>query len=205
MSKDAIFRALAPLYASTADGAASTSSSTPAVDGERGGGASVLSHPVMGVSKHLCGVATDLSLRCLVGYVSSGRKQHHTDHSHGCEATTNFAADTSPSTLVQGIVFATCCHHMCVFDDYVNQEWWHDTCGLDRDDFNAASRASSWASLTTHDEKSRVQQALGVACKRLIDTGRVLYLQAHGFPRCHLQQYCEQKVTVENCLLVASS
>ena len=42
---------------------------------------------VVGVSKHLCGAATDLTLRCVVG--------------------------TLPRARFQGLMIALCCHHRC--------------------------------------------------------------------------------------------
>jgi tRNA:m4X modification enzyme len=49
---------------------------------------------VVAMSKHLCGVATDLSLRALT--------------------------TTLPMTKLKGIAIALCCHHACHWPDYVN-------------------------------------------------------------------------------------
>lgn len=55
---------------------------------------------VVGFSKHLCGVATDLSLRCL----------HNLKRDE--------VADAGGGAL-SGVAIALCCHALCEFDDYV--------------------------------------------------------------------------------------
>ena len=56
---------------------------------------------VVGIGKHVCGAATDLTLRCLVPR----------------EAGDGAAVSTS------GVAIALCCYHLCSWDAYVNQEW----------------------------------------------------------------------------------
>ena len=48
----------------------------------------------------------------------------------------------------------------------------------------------------------RWRVALGLACKCLLDTGRVRYLERHGY-RGWLQCYVPESVSPENTLLVA--
>ena len=61
----------------------------------------IFEKPIVCMSKHLCGVATDLSLRCIM--------------------------NTLPShDYLEGIAIALCCHHACTWDDYVNQEYFLD-------------------------------------------------------------------------------
>ncbi|OMJ28147.1 tRNA:m(4)X modification enzyme TRM13-like protein [Smittium culicis] len=55
-------------------------------------------YPIVAYSKHLCGAATDLALKCLQNYQKSG------------------------GTVV-GIVFALCCHHACKYSMYCNQDY----------------------------------------------------------------------------------
>lgn len=55
--------------------------------------------PVLGVGKHVCGVATDLSLRALGRY-------------------------TQGQGRVQAVALATCCYHVCQWRDYVGKDTW---------------------------------------------------------------------------------
>lgn len=46
------------------------------------------------------------------------------------------------------------------------------------------------------------RREIGRMCKRLLDTGRLRYLEQHGFKNCRLQMYVSEQVTPENVLLV---
>ncbi|KAK3288561.1 hypothetical protein CYMTET_3968 [Cymbomonas tetramitiformis] len=76
--------------------------------------------PVAAISKHLCGVATDLALRCLDGYQARGGK-------------------------VQGVAIALCCHGACHYEDYVGRAWWEDTLGLSAAHFEQVRQMTAWA------------------------------------------------------------
>lgn len=54
--------------------------------------------PLVFISKHLCGAATDLSLRAM----------------------SHLLSDTCAKTSVEGVAIALCCHHACSWDDYIN-------------------------------------------------------------------------------------
>ena len=119
---------------------------------------------ICAVSKHLCGVATDLSLRGIV------------------------------NTHVDNMALAMCCHHRCLWEDYVNPDFFLNQ-GFTSSDFNNIVRMSSWAT-SCHTEVGRM-------CKRLIDAGRVEYLKKVGY-KAHLVYYCTLEDSLENCLLVAT-
>ena len=73
---------------------------------------------VVVIAKHLCGVATDLALRSL---------------------------ETLPEgTASRGLSIATCCHHACMWDDYVGKDWLVAS-GFSRSEFNVLRFWSSWA------------------------------------------------------------
>ena len=55
---------------------------------------------VIGVSKHLCGAATDLALRCLETFSASG----------------------NPKGKIETILIALCCHHRCDWNIYVGKD-----------------------------------------------------------------------------------
>lgn len=71
-------------------------------------GSAVSSAPkkVIVVAKHLCGVATDMSVRSL-----GGLQQYNKEHSAVVNA------------VPYGVAIATCCHHVCNWDDYIGREW----------------------------------------------------------------------------------
>ncbi|KAJ3275158.1 tRNA:m(4)X modification enzyme TRM13 [Terramyces sp. JEL0728] len=58
----------------------------------------VTDHPLVVYSKHLCGVATDLTLKCIQNYKTNGGS-------------------------VGGILIALCCHQLCTFGQYINPEY----------------------------------------------------------------------------------
>lgn len=54
---------------------------------------------IIGVSKHLCGVATDLTLRCIMN------------------------GNQSKKTRTDGFLIALCCHHKCIWSEFVGQKF----------------------------------------------------------------------------------
>lgn len=187
------------------------------------------------LGKHLCGAATDYTLRCLVAAASGD-------------------SDGARRAVVDGVVLATCCHHRCEWRSYVNQEYILSL-GFSGEQFGTLCALSSWATgcrasagaataptaegsavlqsgaaaglppaavaaeaeehppadtaATRELERSiggRLSAAervkLGLACKRLLDTGRLRYLAQHGY-RGWLQHYVPESVSPENTLLVA--
>ncbi|CAL8074072.1 unnamed protein product [Calicophoron daubneyi] len=82
--------------------------------------------PIVALAKHLCGDATDLALRCLKNGMC-----------------TKEAPDTA--NRIGGILFATCCHHQCTWEEAVGRPWLESEAGLKADEFAIASRLTSWA------------------------------------------------------------
>lgn len=197
--------------------------------------------PVIAVSKHLCGVATDLALRCLVNYqqsvthtVAAAGEGSITDAANAwqcqpCKDDTSSALSDAP--VVQGIAIALCCHGLCNWRDYVGQHFWTHILGFSELDFERMKRFGSWA--TGARKKVQEQQSahnlaqsnqcqgqdesllepsemvdFGRKCKRLIDAGRRYYIRQH-FPHLRgstrLLSYCQESVSPENCLLLAST
>ncbi|XP_029802315.1 tRNA:m(4)X modification enzyme TRM13 homolog isoform X2 [Suricata suricatta] len=113
--------------------------------------------PVVGIGKHLCGVATDLALRCLVEtYASSGEERNEEPLA---KRRKNDKTDKEINTLpkegneknvpekwtpVAGIVIALCCHHRCDWRHYVGKEYFR-ALGLGAVEFHYFQRMSSWA------------------------------------------------------------
>lgn len=144
--------------------------------------------PLCSFSKHLCGAATDLTIRCL--------EQHQT------------VPNGTDSLLI-----ALCCHHRCTWRSYVGRVFFEDVLGLTREDFDMMVRMSSWATSgdpahsapsdvanneLTHEEKKK----WGWRCKRILDIGRVEYLKSLGYT-AQFRYYVQPEVSLENILLVA--
>ncbi|XP_034356752.1 tRNA:m(4)X modification enzyme TRM13 homolog isoform X2 [Arvicanthis niloticus] len=113
--------------------------------------------PVVGIGKHLCGVATDLALRCLVETYAASFKEKDEEplakrvKNDKTEKESNTLAKegnekTVPETWspVAGIVIALCCHHRCEWRHYVGKEYFK-ALGLGAVEFYYFQRMSSWA------------------------------------------------------------
>ncbi|CDO94529.1 unnamed protein product [Kluyveromyces dobzhanskii CBS 2104] len=153
------------------------------------------------ISKHLCGVATDLSLRCLL-------------NSNKCKGN------------LKGILIAMCCRHVCQSSEYVNQEYIEEllkkhgnpkseamtyteffqclkkfcsycTCGLVPDK-DPDGGAEDHVTRLTHNERQRI----GHMARRILDEGRAQFLQSRGF-QTSLFKYVDNSVTLEDTALLA--
>ena len=80
-------------------------------------------HDAVLIAKHLCGLATDITLRSLLSYV---------DGAHVL------------SDAVRGVAIATCCHHACAWKDYVATEWLVSQ-GFTSAEFELMTHWSGWA------------------------------------------------------------
>jgi tRNA:m4X modification enzyme len=78
------------------------------------------------VAKHLCGVATDMAIRSLSAY--------------RCIDST-----TTLSPQARGLAIATCCHHACIWEDYVGQDWLRTAGGFSKAEFNVMKIWCGWA------------------------------------------------------------
>ncbi|KAF9915517.1 hypothetical protein BX616_005996 [Lobosporangium transversale] len=187
--------------------------------------------PVVAISKHLCGGATDLTLKCLTNFQATERGR------------------SSLPSPVKGILIALCCHQLCHHYMYPNQEFLEEI-DINPEEFVYLTRMSSWAvcvnqtktektsnskpdssdennanspnDITGDDDDHRIEadsaldklsthiptmdfQArarLGQQCKRLLDIGRVRYLQQNGFD-AKLVYYVDQETSLENLALMA--
>lgn len=113
--------------------------------------------PVVGIGKHLCGVATDLTLRCLVETYSASCEERNEEplakrikndktekEINPLAKEANENAVPEKWTPVAGIVIALCCHHRCDWRHYVGKEYFK-TLGLGALEFHYFQRMSSWA------------------------------------------------------------
>lgn len=111
---------------------------------------------------------------------------------HLCGAATDLALKALVTSNATAVVIATCCHHACNWDDYVGRAT------VDHDAFDTAVRHASWATSPACDDK----RTFGRRSKRLIDRGRIAYLQAHGFTAL-LRPYCDASLSPENIVIQA--
>ncbi|CAI5742265.1 unnamed protein product [Hyaloperonospora brassicae] len=158
--------------------------------------------PVVCMSKHLCGVATDLSLRAIAQTIAVP------------DSTQVLASESTLATIsssFQGLAIALCCHHVCAWQDYVNPAFF-EAQGFTAEEFGLLASMTSWMTCGMGLEGDAVQHILGISkddramlgrkCKRIIDAGRAAYLeQLHMKTR--LVHYCDTSDSLENCLLLA--
>jgi tRNA:m4X modification enzyme len=155
---------------------------------------------LVGYSKHLCGSATDLSLRGLT-------------------------IDPAVRKGVKGIVIALCCHDKLSWEEYLHPDFMTNELGFSPTEFQWLMKLTSWATCCNDKKKNCVkndsdketpatpntrfglsikeQREFGRWSKRLIDVGRVRYLQEYCQMEAKLVHYCTEDQSLENCLLVA--
>ncbi|KAG2231513.1 methyltransferase TRM13-domain-containing protein [Thamnidium elegans] len=168
---------------------------------------------VIAVSKHLCGCATDISLVSLMHYVEHEKAIGRSDS-------------------ITGIIIALCCHQLCRYEMYPNIDYLN-AIGLSKEEFERMSKMSSWAtcSMTKSDSEEgaeeddhenqideenddqtsnhfsgldyKQREDIGYKCKRVIDAGRVQYLEKYGFD-VKLVYYVDSVTSLENCALIAT-
>ncbi|OVA13547.1 Methyltransferase TRM13 [Macleaya cordata] len=178
--------------------------------------------PYLAIGKHLCGPATDLTLRCCLPEQSI---QHKAVHSSGiCN--------------LRGLAIATCCHHLCQWKQYINKSYFSDL-GIRKDDFHAITWFTSWAVDADHgsglsdivdqglclhsiekkacgEDVSGVEEivknmvaieraVLGLKCKAIIDMGRLMWVKERRGFAAELVNYVPSDISPENHLLVAKN
>lgn len=152
---------------------------------------------IVGVTKHLCGAATDLALRCLVN------TQEY-------------------NTKIKGGVFTFCCHHRCRWMPYSGKMFFQEN-GLNINDFIIMCGMASWATcgtgLSRHENHlngddlrqnerdieiglSRSEkEEVGRRSKSVLNWGRLKYMEKQGFS-CRLHYYVDKTVSPENACIV---
>ncbi|ELR10849.1 tRNA guanosine2'-O-methyltransferase, putative [Acanthamoeba castellanii str. Neff] len=172
---------------------------------------------LVSVAKHICGSASDLTIRCSVNTLGQ-----HADK-------------------LAGMAVALCCHHRCTYDAYLNKEFLAsvgigekeyqaprlaltvDVVQLGRDEEEAKERGASAAAAAAAAAEggeagskaapqpphglarlsSAEKEAVGTQCKELLDVGRALYLRDRGFD-VRLVRYVAPDISPENTLLLAT-
>ena len=142
----------------------------------------VNNQPTVVFSKHLCGVATDLSIRAAL------------------------------RTKCEGIAIASCCHQRCTWEDYINPLFFTHTMTCTPFEFQLIVAMSTWFTCHLKENSliqkeiglNQQQRAeLGKKWKQLLDIGRLEYIQQHSTLKTKYIQYCNLDDTLENHLLLA--
>lgn len=152
------------------------------------------------VSKHLCGGATDLTLRCIT---------------------------QAQEILTDFIMIALCCHHRCDWRVFVGKEFFQEHL-ISQREFVIITKMVSWAICGTGMSRERrkaleeqqltaqelleinanqrlslaERERIGFMCKRVIDYARLVYLRQNGY-EAELSYYVPKDVTLENVVLLA--
>lgn len=148
------------------------------------------------ISKHLCGVATDLTLACVL----NSRQLH------------------APHRRLRGMVIAMCCRHVCDARQYANPEFIRGLIAGDDvgypEFFLALKKIASWAvcgrraGVADHDVSQHFtglpvvqREQLGEMARRIIDEGRAQLLRDRGYA-VSLVRYVGREVSLENVAMV---
>lgn len=155
--------------------------------------------------KHLCGSATDYSIRCIENQLE--RK----------------------STRPVGFAIASCCHYLTSWDQYIGSSILENL-GMSPEEFEIVCYMSGWSTCGCHyeDDHGRCQQEdgefdisdvwkphktisrarrveIGNKCKDLIDRGRILYFSnLDGVTVAKIVYYVDQTISIENRLLLGA-
>lgn len=175
--------------------------------------------PYLAIGKHLCGPATDLTLRCcLAEHFSQDSVEH-------CSANGNLI----------GLAIATCCHHLCQWKHYTSKKYLSHL-GITKDEFHAITWLTSWAVDADHGSdlpevpdvklhlesienkecggdasgvedivrnmKAVERAVLGFMCKQIIDMGRLMWVKECGL-ETEFVKYVPSSISPENHLLIA--
>lgn len=149
------------------------------------------------LSKHLCGVATDLTLRCIVNNPVFKQK-------------------------LDGLCIAMCCRHVCDPRDYVNAEFIKSliagkTALSYFQFFTCLTKMCSWATsgrrpgmgdsdvVQISDNVSMTveeREELGLLARKIIDTGRYNWVKKHLGEDVRLVRYVDKDISLENVALI---
>lgn len=140
---------------------------------------------IFAISKHLCGAATDLTIKCIVQGSEEAEKR------------------------IKGFLICVCCHHRCTWNTFVGKKFFVAN-GIDKSAFNIIIKMVSWFTCgdginklkSKNDEQLRHEHAkIGWKCKRLIDFARLNYAIENGYD-CTMNYYADKATTLENVCLV---
>ncbi|KAK3264056.1 hypothetical protein CYMTET_27186 [Cymbomonas tetramitiformis] len=94
--------------------------------------------------KHLCGAATDFALRAARTCRCEGAQRSGCDEAEA-------AVGEAPGPTLEGVAIATCCHHLCNWNAYVNKSFFRDL-GFSAVEFRLVAWMTSWANCGDHNQ-----------------------------------------------------
>ncbi|RKO92114.1 methyltransferase TRM13-domain-containing protein, partial [Blyttiomyces helicus] len=100
---------------------------------------------LVAISKHLCGAATDVTLRCIGNFL-----------------------EKDPTAKIDGIVIALCCHQVCRYSMYVNPEYLAEV-GISEPEFEMICVMSTWGVCGPKVEKAKEKADGPAEKKRKVD------------------------------------
>lgn len=128
---------------------------------------------VVAVSKHLCGAATDLTLRCLMETLSRDRKSQLIEgEENSADRESKRLKLASNTGQIKGAVVALCCHHCCSWPQYVGRPFLQSL-GFTAEDFHLLCCLSSWATCGMRLKK-HLRENVGMTADQTVkdsDTG----------------------------------
>ena len=137
---------------------------------------------LLGIAKHLCGSATDLTIQSLCEY-----------------------------NQTYGVVIATCWHHRCDLRTYVNLSFLDSLGFKSEEDKYYLFKLTSWdpsGVLKIEKEDSDISELsvfkvnAGVKTKRILELGRTKNLEEKLRLKLTFQQYWSKEESAENMLLI---
>lgn len=155
---------------------------------------------VVCISKHLCGVATDLTLKCLLN-------------------SSILTGKDTPGFQFQGLLVAMCCRHVCSYDQLLPQSRTYlATKGFaDKTSFLILKKMASWAvngrmegmkdsEGTEHPSGLTIleRESLGQLARRLIDESRLYAIKElldESKYEASIHWYVDRDITLENVCL----
>ncbi|CAH0663600.1 unnamed protein product [Spodoptera exigua] len=134
------------------------------------------SRALLGLAKHLCGVATDYALRCVSAEDETGPVAVEAG-SGGSEAATS-GPGAGPRR--RGLLVATCCHHRCELSAFFAPRKLQDL-GITGEEFNVMLGIVSWATCGDgRSRDSRTKPASHEEVERPASHGEVERPSSHG-------------------------
>ncbi len=165
---------------------------------------------IVGIAKHICGCAFDISLTSLFNYAHQER--------------------------IKGLVMATCCHHISRVEMVNNLNYYMDILKMNIKEIIFLFKSTSF--LFSHDEIRRIKEGeknqvdnldendeekinekeeinnifkklnldrkyIGIIAKYIIDIGRCFCLIDKGFKTVLYLKYCSNSITTENNVILA--
>lgn len=152
----------------------------------------------IGISKHLCGVATDLTLRCIENAIHDK-----------CE---------SDDIEFGGCLVAMCCRHCCKYEWLLKEskEFLNEKFGINETNFIYFKKMFAWATngvmpgMDVNDGKDthfsglsfKEREVIGLKMRRILDESRKYAMEKKGF-EVSLVRYVNREVSLENnCIII---